>query len=81
MRQYSPQEFQAKASIDITLFGELFAQYLHESEIPAFTNQLIKVYDLAQELHEESNVVPQLSMTSLRSKRKLQSLTENEIKE
>ena len=81
MRQYSPQEFQAKASIDLTLFGELFENYLTESEIPYFTTQLVKVYDLAQELHEESNVVPQLSMTSLRSKRKLQSLTENEIKE
>lgn len=81
MRQYSPQEFQAKAQIDITLFGELFANYLHESEIPDFTNMLVKTYDLAQELHEESNVLPQISLTSLRSKRKLQSLTENEIKD
>lgn len=80
MRPYSPQEFQAKSSIDITLFGELFANYLTESEIPTFTNMLVRVYDLAQELHEETNVLPQLSLTSLRSKKKLQSLTENEIK-
>lgn len=81
MRQYSPQEFQAKAQIDINLFGELFTRYLTENEIPVFTNQLIKVYDLAQELHEETNVLPQLSVTSLRSKRKLASLTENEVNE
>lgn len=81
MRSYTPQEFQAKAQIDIALFSELFSNYLTESDIPAFTNMLIKAYDLAQELHEESNVVPQVSVTSLRSKKKLQSLTENEINE
>lgn len=79
MRPYTPQEFQAKAQIDIALFSELFSNYLTESDVPAFTQMLIKAYDLAQELHEESNVVPQLSVTSLRSKKKLQTLTENEI--
>ena len=81
MRHYSPQEFEAKASMDIQIFQELFSNYLTESEVPAFMNMLIKTYDLAQELHEETNVLPQVSMTSLRSKRKLQTLTENEIKE
>ena len=81
MRQYSPQEFTAKAQMDIQVFSELFANYIHESEIPGFTQMLIKAYDLSQELHEETNVCPQVSHTSLRSKKKLQSLTENEIKE
>ena len=79
MRQFSPQEFQAKCKMDIPLFAELFKNYLTESEIPVFTDLLIKTYDLAQELHEEANVLPQVSLVSLRSKRKLQSLTENEI--
>lgn len=81
MRRYSPQEFQAKTQIDITLFGELFTNYLTENEIPEFSKMLVTTYDLLQEMHEETNVQPQLSMTSLRSERKLKSLTENEIKE
>ena len=81
MRHYSPQEFEAKTLMDIQVFKELFSNYLHESEEPQFKQMLIKTYELAQELHEETDVVPQVSMTSLRSKRKIQTLTENEIKE
>ena len=81
MRPFTPQEFQAKCQMDIPLFAELFKNYLHESEIPAFKDMLIRTYDLAQELHEEANVIPQISIVSLRSKKKLQSLTENEINE
>lgn len=81
MRPYSPNEFHAKCKMDVPLFAELFKNYLTESEIPVFQNMLIKTYDLAQQLHEEANVMPQVSMVSLRSKRKLQSLTENEINE
>lgn len=81
MRPFSPQEFQAKCKMDVPLFTELFKNYIHESEVPTFTKMLIKAYDLAQELHEEANVVPLVSTVSLRSKRKLQTLTENEINE
>lgn len=81
MRPFSQQEFQAKCQMDIPLFAELFKNYIHESEIPVFKDMLIKTYDLAQELYEEANVIPQVSLVSLRSKRKLQSLTENDINE
>ena len=81
MKPYSSQEFKAKAQMDVQVFGELFENYLQESEIPGFTQLLIKTYDLAQELHEETNVCPQVSNVSLRSKRKIQTLTENEIKD
>lgn len=79
MRPFSPTEFQAKCKMDVPLFAELFKNYLTESELPVFQEMLIKTYDLAQQLHEEANVLPQVSIVSLRSKRKLQSLTENEI--
>ena len=53
MRPYTPQEFQAKAQIDIALFSELFSNYLTESDVPAFTQMLIKAYDLWTEIFEE----------------------------
>ena len=80
MRPFTPQEFQAKCQMDIPLFAELFKNYLHESEIPAFKDMLIRTYDLAQELHEEANVIPQISIVSLRSKKKLQYISNQEVK-
>lgn len=81
MRHYSLDEYESKLKTDLKLFGELFTQYLTESDLPHFKNMLIDVYNLGKELHEETNVAPQLANISLRTKRKLESLTENEIKE
>ena len=81
MRHFSLQDFGAKAKTDLKLFGELFSNYLTESEIPQFKTMIINAYELAKELYEESNVVPQVANVSLRSKRKLEALTENEIKD
>ena len=81
MRHFSLTEFGAKAKTDLKLFGELFSNYLTESEIPQFKAMIIKTYELAKELYEETNVAPQVANVSLRSKRKIEALTENEIKD
>ena len=81
MRHFSLNDFGAKAKTDLKLFGELFSNYLTENEIPQFKEMIIKTYDLARELYEETNVAPQVANVSLRTKRKIEALTENEIKD
>lgn len=81
MRHFSLNDFGAKAKTDLKLFGELFSNYLTENEILQFKEMIIKTYDLARELYEETNVAPQVANVSLRTKRKIEALTENEIKD
>ena len=69
-----------KLSNEVQLFNELFtSNSIEESEKVHFNESLKRIYSLAKELYEETNVLPLLSNVQLRSKHNLDNLTENDI--
>lgn len=79
MSVFRENMFEMKAKNDLLLFKEIIPQYLEESEYPIFTSLLENTYNLLQQLYEETNVAPKSTLIPLRSKAKIESITENEI--
>ena len=71
--------FNNKIDTDLKLFTELFKSYIMESELPEFKKMLNSAYSNYKELLEETNVQPISSVISLRKKKKLEEITENEV--